>query len=63
MEVDLRFHNALYTVLGTGTCVSLQSPGTSHVLHDFAKNIDNNPEIRSESLFNSQEAIQSSLEN
>lgn len=51
--MDLSFHNTLYAVLGTGTCVSLQSPGTSHMLHDSPKNMDNDPEIMSESLFNS----------
>lgn len=61
--VDLSFHNLLYAFLETGTFVSLQFPGTSHILHDFTENIDNNPEIISERPFNSWEAIQFSLEN
>lgn len=61
-EVDWSFHNLPYAFLETGPVVSLPSPGTSCIL-DFPKNIDNNPEIISESPFNSKEAIQLSLEN
>lgn len=60
--MDWSFHNLPYAFLETGPVVSLPSPGTSCIL-DFAKNIDNNPEIKSESPFNSKEAIQLSLEN
>lgn len=58
--MDLNFHHLLYVFyvfLETGTFVSLHSPGTSHILHSFTKNIDNNPRIVSEIPFNSCEAI------
>ena len=47
--MDLTFHNLLYVFWETGSFVSLHSPGTSHILHDFTKNSENDPEIVSES--------------
>lgn len=61
-EVDLVFHDLLHAFAITGTFVSLQTPGTSHIPHDFT-NTDNNPKTISESQFNTWEASQFSLEN
>lgn len=57
-EVDLSFDHVLHVPLETGTFASLRSPGTSHILRGFTKNIDNNPAIISEIPFNAFEAIQ-----
>lgn len=52
-KVDLTFHNLPLCIFGNWDICLFSVPGTSHILYEFTKNIDNNPEIISESPFNS----------